>query len=128
MKLITKIQTVSDIITNSSSEVFVTNYDPTGIISEDSDGCLTVEPITREWLQDNWYYESEAICVIPGLEEYVSMSNDERSGLEDILLDKMAELAKGYYFIDLEDHYKWESYESDVDLLKEDCFYHEYRH
>lgn len=127
MKLITKIQTVSDIITNSSSEVFVTNYDPTGIISEGSDGCLTVEPITREWLQDNWYYESEAIRAIPGLEEYTSIS-DEWAGLEDILMDKVVELAKGYYFIGLEDHYNWNSYKSDVNLLKEDCFYHEYRH
>lgn len=128
MKLITKIQTVSDIITNSSSEVFVTSYDPTSIISEDSDGCLTVEPITREWLEDNWHYESEAICSIPGLEEYVSMSDNEWDELKDILLDKVVELADGYYFIDLEDHYNWDLYESDVDLLKENCLYHEFRH
>lgn len=128
MKLITKIQTVSDIITNSSSEVFVTNYDPTNILSMDSYGCLTVIPITREWLQDNWDFENDVIRTIPGLREYLSIPDDEWNRLKDSLLDKVVELAEGYYFIDLEDHYNWETYKADADKLKDGCFYHDYRH
>ena len=55
MKLITKLQSVSDIITNSSSEVFlVSEYPPYEL---HGDGYITIDPIDRTWLELNWNYE-----------------------------------------------------------------------
>jgi len=61
--MITKIQSFSDVITNSSSSVFVMNETDANYYGDLShtEGCVDVEPITMDWLRDH-SYEFEMVC------------------------------------------------------------------
>ena len=53
--MITKIQSFTDVITNSSSTVFVMHEDDARYYErlENAEGCIDIQPITMEWLQEN---------------------------------------------------------------------------
>ena len=61
--MITKIQSFSDVITNSSSSVFVMNQVDANYYGDldHTKGCIDVERITMDWLYDH-RYEFEMIC------------------------------------------------------------------
>lgn len=61
--MITKIQSFTDVITNSSSTVFVMHESNAKYYEqlEDTNGCISIEPITFNWLLNN-AYEAEMVC------------------------------------------------------------------
>ena len=61
--MITKIQSFSDVITNSSSSVFVMNATDANHYGDlpHTEGCIDVELITIDWLRDH-RYEFEMVC------------------------------------------------------------------
>ena len=61
--MITKIQSFSDVITNSSSSVFVMNATDANHYGDlpHTGGCIDVERITMDWLYDH-RYEFEMVC------------------------------------------------------------------
>lgn len=127
MKLIERIQSFSDIITNSSSEVFITHGIPDFTSEGKESGCITIDPIDSEWIKRNLEDEWEDEAVIEALnalglngEELVNNYPDNKEIIEKAL--------DGYYFIDIEDHYSWDSYEEDRDSAACGCLYSDYRH
>ena len=125
MKLIEKVQSFSDIITNSSSEVFVTKGIPDFTTEGEQSGCITIDQITPEWIERNIEWEDEAIeYALDSLgldgEELVSTYPENKEIIEEALKD--------CYFIDIEDHYDWDSYEEDISSARCGCLYIDYRH
>lgn len=61
--MITKIQSFTDVITNSSSTVFVMHESNAKYYEqlEDTNGCISIERITMDWLLNN-AYEAEMVC------------------------------------------------------------------
>lgn len=125
MKLIERIQSFSDIITNSSSEVFITHGIPKFTNEGKESGCITIDAIGPEWIERNIEWEDDAIISALnslGLEGEKLVSNYPES--KDIIENAL----DGYYFIDIEDHYDWSSYNEDVDSASSGCLYSDYRH
>ena len=141
--MITKIQSFTDVITNSSSTVFVMNetcaeyYD--GL--SHTEGCVDIEPIDMNWLRMH-PYEVEMVCDMLGVDpseitvlhkwEYGEYWEDpDPEAWETFLLeykDKIQEVfidAK-LYWVDIEDHFEgaWEVTESASD----DAEWIDYRH
>lgn len=125
MKLIERIQSFSDIITNSSSEVFITRGIPDFTTEGSLSGCISIYTIDSEWIEENIEWEDEAIeYALNSLglngKELVRTYPDSKEIIEKAL--------DGCYFIDIEDHYDWDSYEEDVDSVRCGCLYSDYRH
>lgn len=126
MKLISKIQSISDIVTNSSSEVFIVGYIPIFTTEGTESNCITIDPIDSDWIERNIEWEDDAIAYALnslGLkgEELVKSYPESKKIIEEAL--------DGYYFVDIEDHYDWESYREDIDTIKcVGCIYSDYRH
>lgn len=125
MKLIERIQSFSDIITNSSSEVFITHGIPEFTSEGKESGCITIDVIGPEWIERNIEWEDDAIeYALDSLglngEELVSSYPESKEIIEKAL--------DGCYFIDIEDHYDWSSYDEDVDSASSGCLYSDYRH
>lgn len=61
--MITKIQSFTDVITNSSSTVFVMDSHSASYYNqlENTYGCINIEPITFNWLLNN-VDEAEMVC------------------------------------------------------------------
>ena len=59
MKLITKLQSYTDVITNSSSTVFVMHKSDAEFYEKDTpNNCCSIEEIDYQWLLDNrWEWE-----------------------------------------------------------------------
>ena len=54
MKILTKIQSISDIITNSSSETFLMHQrDAERYNNLPSDGCISIDAVGEEWIRNN---------------------------------------------------------------------------
>lgn len=52
MKILTKIQSISDIITNSSSETFLMHQrDAERYNNLPSDGCISIDAVGEEWIR-----------------------------------------------------------------------------
>lgn len=125
MKLIERIQSFSDIITNSSSEVFITHGIPEFTSEGKESGCITIDVIGPEWIERNIEWEDDAIEYALGVlglngEELVSTYPDSKEIIEKAL--------DGCYFIDIEDHYDWDSCQEDMSSARSGCLYIENRH
>jgi hypothetical protein len=69
MKLLTKIQSISDIITNSSSETFLMHQEDAEYYdSIPSDGCISIDAVGEGWIRNN-YWEKDLICNFLNIEE-----------------------------------------------------------
>lgn len=128
MKILTKIQSISDIITNSSSETFLMYEDDAKYYKnlENTQGCVTVEKVTIEWIISN-YWESDLIC------DFLNITGpDSWSSYEDWcvfvelyiepLLDKFVDI----YFVDIEDHFA--DCEEVLGSARSDALISKYRH
>lgn len=125
MKKIERIQSISDIITNSSSEVFIVKGIPEFSSQGEESGCITIDPITPSWIQTYIKWEDDAIAI--------ALDNLGYEGANLVRMypetkDTIEKALDGFYFIDIEDHYDYDSYTDDVDSAKWNCIYYDYRH
>jgi hypothetical protein len=131
MKKIVKIQSISDIITNSSSEVFIMEHSLARSLENDyNTDCISVDDITYEkMLEDNWNYEiyTEMLVklgIVTWAEcNYNSSSRaytENRKIFQDVLKANEEKIRKAltdneYAWVDIEDHFtEWENASDDA--------------
>ena len=141
--MITKIQSFTDVITNSSSTVFVmceanaTYYNEL----ENTNNCISIEPITLDWLLNN-PQEVEMVCEMINVDislissyhksHYSSWGHWDTPCKEDwetfieIHKEKLLETFKDMYWVDIEDHFE----DADIvtDNARDDAEWSDYRH
>lgn len=144
MKFITKIQSISDVITNSSSEVFLMDKTSAEYYYhlEDTNNCVSIQEITWDWLINDGLWEWKMICEylnidkdIPGIYHesqtrkgtgYWEGPNEEDwITFLDIYADKIEKII-GLYFVDIEDHFE-DAY-TVIDNARDDSYWSDYRH
>lgn len=140
MKLITEIQSFSDVITNSSSTVFLMyEGDAKYWEKETPDDMCDIAEITYQWLLDN-HWEWELIFDFLDLDK--NLISYEREGYyrnywEDpdpetwqMWVDDNIELLKekiiGLYYVEIEDHFE-DAYEW-IESASDDALISDYRH
>jgi hypothetical protein len=117
-KFIIKIQSFTDVITNSSSTVFVMNRANATYYKtlENTQGCVSMQPITAEWLKDN-LYEFEMVCKFlhtspseftiqyeddewewPSVEDWQDFVNKHKHEINEVF--------KNLYYVEIEDHFE----------------------
>ena len=139
--MITKIQSFTDVITNSSSTVFVMHesnakyYDQL----EGTKGCISIEPITFNWLLDN-VYEAEMVCDLLNVDiseitdwhdsKYGGWWNTPDKETWELFLklhkEKIDAVFKDLYWVNIEDHFA-DAYEVTRDACS-DAKWYESRH
>lgn len=140
MKLITKIQSFSDVITNSSSTVFLMYETDAKYWEEETpnDMCDITE-ITHQWLLDN-HWEWELIFDFLNLDKnlisyekegyYRNYWDDPDSETWQMWVDDNIELLKekviGLYYVEIEDHFE-DAYEL-IESATDDALISDYRH
>lgn len=118
--MITKIQSFTDVITNSSSTVFVMNEVDAKYYDNlpNTNGCIDIYPITKEWLYHH-PDEIEMVCDILDI-DISTITNLERNSWwtcwtpleqsewekfldshENLIEEKFSDL----YWVDIEDHF-----------------------
>jgi hypothetical protein len=139
--MITKIQSFTDVITNSSSTVFVMSefyadyYDKL----ENTEGCIDVEKIDMDWLKNN-VYEFKMVCdlldidpsevTVWGKHKYWQGWETPDQEMWETFLelhrDQIEEVFKDLYWVDIEDHFEnaWDVTEEASD----DAIWSDYRH
>ena len=124
-----KILSVSDVITNSSSEVFVLE-DVSDF--EDVSNCISINEITYGFIINA--FEEEMVFDLLGydMDDYFgsNCSWEDKEKLFKIFCEEhskeIEEKIIGKYFVDIEDHFPdWEEY---TDLAREQCIWQDYRH
>ena len=95
MKFITPIQSFSDIITNSSSEVFLMNKENADYFDSMNNGCISILLISSlDDIKFYWYY-SDLLC------NYLGVTWDklieDKSNWEKLI---------GLYIVNIEDHFE----------------------
>lgn len=139
--MITKIQSFTDVITNSSSTVFVMHSLDSDYYNmlENTDGCVSVEKIDMEWLIRN-PEEVEMVCELlnvnprdittrESFNHYEYWNTPDRETWEAFLemhKEQIEKTFKDLYWVDIEDHFvdAWEVTEQAVN----DSVWHDYRH
>lgn len=75
MKFIIRIQSIADLITNSSSEAFVMREDDAKYFeSLPTNGCVDIYAITEETIRSEWY-DGDLICNFLGIEPFDSWTS-----------------------------------------------------
>lgn len=140
--MITKIQSFTDVITNSSSTVFVMHESDAKYYDrlENTDGCIYIQPITMEWMQDN-PDEFEAILDILNIpvsevttyhkfsDYYGCWVTPDQAVWESFLelhKEQIEEIFQDLYWVDIEDHFE-DAYEITEEARGEAIWY-ESRH
>lgn len=127
MKFLTKIQSVSDIITNSSSETFLMSKSPAEYYNSlDADGCISIDKVTEEWIRNN-YWEADLICGYLDIEEsYDRLSYEDWNAFVDLYILPLMDRLEGLYVVDIEDHFS--GCEDVLEDARGDCLWQESRH
>lgn len=145
MKVITNIQSFSDVITNSSSTVFLMYKDDAKYYENNVPGdCCTIEEITESWLKDHiyeWGFIFEFLNidkteVSVEQEAWWSKGNtyweDPDPDIWELWVEKNRTMLQdklyGLYFVDIEDHFEdsWE-YINSIEHSSDNLF-SDYRH
>lgn len=144
MKFITEIQSVSDVITNSSSEVFLMDKTSAEYYYhlEDTNGCVSIQEITWDWLINDGLWEWEMVCEYLGIDKnilgkYYESQTWKGSGYWDgpsegdwltflEIYGDIVEKIIGLYFVDIEDHF--ENAYTVTDNARDDSYWSDYRH
>lgn len=128
--MITKIQSFSDVITNSSSSVFVMNATDANHYGDlpHTEGCIDVELITVDWLHDR-IYEFEMVCDMLKVDPATITCRHPKYGCWeepdsetwDAFLEshkeQIKEVFRDLYWVEIEDHFEgaWEVTEDAYD-------------
>ena len=108
------IKSVSDVITNSSSEVFVMKKEDACEIAlfdrdNETSDCISIHKIDENWIRTQGAYETQMICDLIGVNnpfnEDFYPDEDEWYEFVNEHLEIMQEKVFGKYFIDIEDHF-----------------------
>lgn len=137
--MITKIQSFSDVITNSSSSVFVMNKIDANHYGDlpHTEGCIDVELITMDWLSDH-RYEFEMVCdmlkvdpatITTKIPEYDCWDDPDPKTWNAFLEaheEQIKEVFRDLYWVEIEDHFEgaWEVTEDAYD----DAIWYDGRH
>lgn len=117
--MITKIQSFSDVITNSSSSVFVMNAIDANHYGDLSHvkGCIDVEPITMDWLRDH-SYEFEMVCDMLKVNPETITTKDPKyhcwddpdpetwDAFLESHKEQIKEVFRDLYWVEIEDHFE----------------------
>lgn len=140
MKAITNIQSFSDVITNSSSTVFLMHeVDAKYWEKETPDDMCDITEITHQWLLDN-NWEWELIFDFLNLDKNLISYEEEGSYRNywrdpdpetwQMWVDDNIELLKekiiGLYYVEIEDHFE-DAYEW-IESASDDALISDYRH
>ena len=140
--MITKIQSFTDVITNSSSTVFVMHESDAKYYErlENAEGCIDIQPITMEWLQDN-RYEFEMVLDLLKIpyseittyhkyERCGGYWNDPKQDVWESFLkshrEQLEEIFQDLYWVDIEDHFE-DAYEV-TESARDDAKWYASRH
>lgn len=135
MKLINGIQSISDVITNSSSEVFLMRKSDAEYYEglENTEGCVNIQEITWDWIINDGLWEWEMICEYLDIDKSIisryykpDPSKEDWLTFIDIYKDKIEKELIGLYFVDIEDHFE-DAY-TVTDNARSDSFWCDYRH
>lgn len=118
--MITKIQSFTDVITNSSSTVFVMHESNAKYYEnlEDTDGGISIERITMDWLLNN-AYEVEMVCNLLNVDiSEIADWHDSKYGgwwnapdqetweaFLELHKDEIDTVFEDLYWVDIEDHF-----------------------
>lgn len=148
--LIKGIKSISDVITNSSSEVYVMHEGDAKYYYnlENTDDCVDIAKIDLEWLKNDGLCEFKMVCDVCDIDKtllnytdeygvYIDYSNDDTwryPTQEDWLTfieinfktieEKI--LKQNYYWVDIEDHFE-NAYDVSSDA-RGDSVWTDYRH
>lgn len=143
MKIITKLQSYTDVITNSSSTVFIMHKDDAEFYEKDTpNGCCTIERIDYQWLLNN-RWEWELVFDFLGIDKNTISTKIKSDGFwpcsywedpdEDLWrlwiddnLSLLQEKLFGLYHVDIEDHFEG-AYEY-IENASDDALKTEWRH
>jgi hypothetical protein len=123
MKLITKLQSYTDVITNSSSTVFVMHKSDAEFYEKDTpNNCCSIEEIDYQWLLDNkwnWglvfdFLNIDRNTISTEIESdgfwHYSYWDDPDDGMWEFWIDDNLSLLQeklfGLYYVDIEDHFE----------------------
>lgn len=143
------VKNITDVITNSSSEVFVMNESSANYYAnlENTNGCITINEITWSWIEKQGRFECEMIAYICDLdlEELQSESfwkqdkdrfymsewwgtprQEDWNIFIDIHHDIIENKLIGKYMVDIEDHFE-DAYDV-TDSARSDSEWSESRH
>lgn len=139
--MITKIQSFTDVITNSSSTVFVMHESKAEYYNqlEDTNGCISIEPITFNWLLDN-VYEAEMVCDMLNVDiSEITDWHDSKYGgwwntpdqetwklFLELHKEEIETVFEDLYWVDIEDHFT-DAYEI-TEQACDDAEWSDYRH
>ena len=140
MKIILgKIKSISDVITNSSSEVFVMCKSAAKHYYnlKDTNGCINIHEITWDDLRENWCcrwcYELEMICDICDINindiintATCDMTEDDWNAFLELYHDVIQDKLIGFYWVDIEDNFE-DAIEVSDDA-RGDSIWSDYRH
>lgn len=142
MKLITNLQSYTDVITNSSSTVFIMHESDAKFYEKDTpESCCRIEEIDHQWLLNNrWEWElvldflnidkntiSNRICDRPHCIPYWNDPDEDmwRLWIDDNL-SLLQEKLFGLYYVDIEDHFEG-AYDY-IESAGDDALHTEWRH
>lgn len=140
MKLINKLQSYTDVITNSSSTVFIMHESDAKFYEKDTpEGCCTIERIDYQWVLDNiWEWElvfdflnidKNTISAYIKDEKY-SCWEDPDEDLWRLWIDNNLSLLQeklfGLYYVAIEDNFEG-AYEY-IESASDDALRTEWRH
>lgn len=129
------IKSVSDVITNSSSEVFVMKKEDAGEVAlfdrdNETYDCISIHKMDENWVRTQGSWEAQMICDLIGIanpfNEYFYPDEDDWSKFVDEHLDEMKEKVFGKYYIDIEDHFA--EAEEILEFSREHSEWKDYRH
>ena len=140
MKLITKLQSYTDVITNSSSTVFLMHKEDAEFYEKDTpNDCCSITEIDYQWLLDNIYewalvfdfLNIDKNIISKEIEGFYSSYWDDpdenlwKFWIEDNL-SLLQEKLFGLYYVDIEDHFEG-AYEY-IESAGDDALHTEWRH
>lgn len=127
------IKSISDVITNSSSEVFVLNkedarYFAIRSFDEDTADCITLTKMNWEWIFEQGRFETEIFQTLLGINDElltrdITLTEKEWNAFCWKYSNEIEEKVLNKYIIEIEDHYL--NAIEEIDKARDKCLYYE---
>lgn len=131
-KKIRGVKSISDVVTNSSDEVFIVSSGVLKELSQEgySSGCIHHYDIDKENLK-NYEWDWDDIRDAFELYDYPETLDTSKITWEkfvDKIWPEIEEKVSGYIYLDIEDHYDWDAWDTDSDMARSMCIWSDSRH